>query len=71
MRECNFFYLLSIVVIVAVIAIARSIRRTIIDTAQTYEGDTSMGCFSGAKPSNAFGYGVVDVYAAVKKALGK
>jgi subtilisin family serine protease len=46
-------------------------EQLIIDTAQPYTGDTSLGCFSGDMPSNAYGYGVVDVYAAVKKALEK
>jgi subtilisin family serine protease len=46
-------------------------EQLIIDTAQPYTGDTSLGCFSGDMPSNAFGYGMADVYAAVKKALGK
>jgi len=46
-------------------------EKLMIDTAQPYTGDTSLGCFSGDTPSNAYGYGVVDVYAAVKKALGK
>ncbi|MBI5842507.1 MAG: S8 family serine peptidase [Chloroflexi bacterium] len=46
-------------------------EQLIIDTAQPFTGDTSLGCFSGSEPSNAYGYGVVDVYAAVKKALGK
>ena len=46
-------------------------EQLIIDTAQAYTGDTSVGCFSGAVPSNAYGYGVVDVYEAVKQALGK
>ncbi len=46
-------------------------EQLIIDTAQAYTGDTSIGCFSGDAPSNAYGYGVVDVYEAVKKALGK
>jgi subtilisin family serine protease len=43
----------------------------LIETAQPYEGNTSLGCFSGDMPSNAYGYGMVDVYAAVKKALQK
>jgi subtilisin family serine protease len=43
----------------------------LIETAQPYEGNMSLGCFSGDMPSNAYGYGVVDVYAAVKKALGR
>jgi hypothetical protein len=46
-------------------------EQLIIDTAQPYTGNTSVGCFSGSIPSNAFGYGVVDVYAAVRQALGK
>jgi hypothetical protein len=46
-------------------------EQLIIDTAQPYTGDKSVGCFSGGTPSNAYGYGVVDVYAAVKKALGQ
>ncbi len=44
-------------------------EQLIIDTAQPYTGDTSIGCFTGDMPSNAYGYGVVDVYEAVKKAL--
>ncbi|HET7143887.1 MAG TPA: S8 family serine peptidase, partial [Anaerolineales bacterium] len=46
-------------------------EQLIMDTAQPYTGDTSMGCFTGDTPNNAYGYGLVDVYAAVKKALGK
>ncbi|MBI3162793.1 MAG: S8 family serine peptidase [Chloroflexi bacterium] len=46
-------------------------EQLIIDTAKPYTGDTSVGCFSGDSPSNAYGYGIVDVYEAVKKALGK
>jgi subtilisin family serine protease len=46
-------------------------KQLIIETARIYEGDTSLGCFSGGTPNNAYGYGVVDVYAAVKKALEK
>ncbi|MBE0669136.1 MAG: S8 family serine peptidase [Anaerolineales bacterium] len=46
-------------------------EQLIIDTAQPYTGSTSIGCFSGNTPSNAYGYGVVDVYEAVKQALGK
>ena len=46
-------------------------EQLIIDTAQPYTGDKSIGCFSGSTPSNAYGYGVVDVYEAVKQALGK
>ena len=46
-------------------------EQLIIDTAKPYTGDTSTGCFSSNTPSIAYGYGVVDVYAAVKKALGR
>ncbi len=47
-------------------------EQLIIDTAQPYTGSTSDGsCFTGDTPSNAYGYGVVDVYAAVKQALGQ
>ncbi|MHB8778365.1 MAG: S8 family serine peptidase [Anaerolineales bacterium] len=46
-------------------------ERLIMDTAQPYTGNTSIGCFTGDIPNNAYGYGVVDVYAAVKQALGK
>jgi subtilisin family serine protease len=46
-------------------------EQLIIDTAQPYMGDTSQGCFTGGIPNNAYGFGVVDVYAAVKQALGK
>ncbi len=46
-------------------------EQLIVETAKPYTGDTSTGCFSGDMPNNAYGYGMVDVYAAVKKALGK
>ena len=46
-------------------------EQLIIDTAQPYTGNTSLGCFTGDTPSNAYGFGVVDVYEAVKQALGK
>ncbi len=46
-------------------------ERLIIETAKPYAGQTSLGCFSGDSPNNAYGYGVVDVYEAVKKALEK
>jgi hypothetical protein len=41
------------------------------DTARPYTGNTSIGCFTGETPNAAYGYGILDVYAAVKKALGK
>lgn len=44
----------------------------LIETAKPYSGDVLPGeCFSGAKPNNAYGYGIVDAYGAVKMALGK
>lgn len=46
-------------------------EQLIIDTAEPYTGSTGVGCFTGNTPNNAYGYGVVDVYEAVKKALGK
>ncbi|MBE0683579.1 MAG: S8 family serine peptidase [Anaerolineales bacterium] len=46
-------------------------EQLIIDTAQPFTGDTTNGCFSGDTPNNAYGYGVVDVYEAVKQALGQ
>ena len=39
------------------------------DTAQQYEGNIPDPCGSGGKSSNVYGYGVVDVYEAVKEAL--
>jgi len=46
-------------------------EQIIIDTAQPYTGSTSLGCFEGNIPNAAYGYGVVDVYAAVKEVLGR
>lgn len=46
-------------------------EQIIIETAQPYTGSTSVGCFEGEIPNAAYGYGVVDVYAAVKEVLGK
>ena len=46
-------------------------EQIIIETAQPYTGSTSFGCFDGDVPNTAYGYGVVDVYAAVKEALRK
>ncbi|HKG54422.1 MAG TPA: S8 family serine peptidase, partial [Anaerolineales bacterium] len=40
-------------------------------TADPYTGSASGGCFEGGDPSDAYGYGILDVYQAVKKALGK
>lgn len=55
----------------ALIGDIEATEQLIIDTAQPYSGDTSLGCFTGDSPSNAYGFGVVDVYEAVKKALEK
>jgi subtilase family protein len=46
-------------------------EQILIDTAQPYTGDRSQGCFQGDKPNAAYGYGLIDIYAAVKEALGK
>jgi hypothetical protein len=46
-------------------------EQILIETARPYTGSTTQGCFEGGKPNAAYGYGVVDAYAAVKKALGK
>jgi subtilisin family serine protease len=46
-------------------------EQILIETVQPYTGSTAQGCFKGTQPNAAYGYGVVDAYAAVKKALGK
>ena len=46
-------------------------EQILIETAQPYEGSTSLGCFEGGTPNTGYGYGLVDVYEAVKEALGK
>ncbi|MEW6403510.1 MAG: S8 family serine peptidase, partial [Chloroflexota bacterium] len=46
-------------------------EQLLIDTARPYTGDTSFGCFTGGTPNNAYGFGVLDVYEAVKQALGQ
>ena len=44
----------------------------LIQTAKPYAGSRPADqCFTGSTPNNAYGYGVVDAYAAVKMALGK
>jgi subtilisin family serine protease len=44
----------------------------LIQTATPYAGAEPPGeCFTGGKPNNAYGYGIVDAYNAVKMALGK
>jgi hypothetical protein len=40
-------------------------------TADSYSGSTADGCFEGGVPNAAYGYGILDVYQAVKDALGK
>ncbi|GAB4463065.1 MAG: S8 family serine peptidase [Anaerolineales bacterium] len=46
-------------------------EQILIETAAPYTGSMSVGCFEGGVPNAGYGYGMVDVYAAVKKALGK
>ncbi len=47
-------------------------EQILIRTAKPYTGFRAADqCFSGGTPNNAFGYGIVDAYAAVKAALGK
>jgi len=41
----------------------------LIETAAPYTGSVSVGCFEGGVPNAGYGYGVVDVYAAVKEVL--
>ncbi len=47
-------------------------EKILIQTATPYTGAEPGGqCFTGGTPNNAYGYGIVDAYAAVKMALGK
>ncbi len=46
-------------------------EQIIIATADPYSGSFATGCFEGGTPNAAYGYGVVNVYEAVKMALGK
>ena len=46
-------------------------EQLLIQSADPYTGDTSVGCFQGDVPNTAYGYGILDVYQAVKEALGK
>ena len=46
-------------------------EQILIRSARAYTGDRSYGCFEGNVPNAAFGYGILDVYEAVKLALGK
>ena len=46
-------------------------EQLLIDAADPYTGDTSVGCFTGDVPNAAYGYGILNVYEAVKMALGR
>ena len=46
-------------------------EQILIESATPYSGDRSFGCFEGDRPNAAYGYGIVNVYEAVKMALGK
>ena len=46
-------------------------EQLLIQAADPYTGSTSAGCFVGEVPNAAYGYGVLDVYEAVKEALGR
>jgi subtilisin family serine protease len=46
-------------------------EQLLIQAADPYTGSTDIGCFAGDVPNAAYGYGVLDVYEAVKKALGQ
>ena len=46
-------------------------EQLLIGTADPYTGGTGIGCFEGEIPNAAYGYGVLDVYEAVKEALGR
>lgn len=45
-------------------------EQLLIETADPYTGTVS-GCFEGEVPNAAYGYGILDVYEAVKEALGR
>lgn len=44
-------------------------EQLLIDAADPYTGSTATGCFEGDVPNAAYGYGILDVYEAVKEAL--
>jgi subtilisin family serine protease len=46
-------------------------EQLLIQSADPYAGNTSSGCFGGGVPNDAYGYGILDVYKAVKEALNK
>jgi len=43
--------------------------RILIETAKPYSGSRTCGCFNDGVPNDAFGYGALDAYTAVKRAL--
>jgi hypothetical protein len=43
----------------------------LIQAADPYTGSTNVGCFEGNIPNAAYGYGLLNVYEAVKDALGR
>ena len=46
-------------------------EQLLIQAADPYTGSTGVGCFSSDLPNVAYGYGILDVYEAVKLALGQ
>jgi len=46
-------------------------EQLLIQTADPYRGSTAVGCFDGDVPNATYGYGILDVYEAVKEALGR
>lgn len=44
-------------------------EQILIETATPYSGNLTNGCFKGGIPNAAYGYGIVNAYEAVKKAL--
>jgi subtilisin family serine protease len=46
-------------------------EQLLIQAADPYTGNTNVGCFEGDVPNAAYGYGILDVYEAVKEALGR
>ena len=46
-------------------------EQLLIQAADPYTGSTDTGCFTGDVPNAAYGYGILDVYEAVKTALGQ
>jgi subtilisin family serine protease len=46
-------------------------EQLLIQAADPYTGSTNAGCFEGDIPNAAYGYGLLNVYEAVKEALGR